>query len=73
MKRSAKILVLLAVFALIVAACSSDDADDTTTTAAEGGTETTEASGDGPVIGVSWNNYNEERWALWDEPRIMEP
>ncbi len=70
MKRSAKILVLLAVFALIVAACSSDDADDTTTTAAEGGTETTEASGDGPVIGVSWNNYNEERWALWDEPAI---
>jgi len=70
MKRSAKILVLLAVFALIVAACSSDDSSDTTTTAAEGGTETTEASGDGPIIGVSWNNYNEERWALWDEPAI---
>jgi len=71
MKRSAKILVLLAVFALIVAACSSDDSSDTTTTAAEGGsTETTVASGDGPIIGVSWNNYNEERWALWDEPAI---
>ena len=72
MKRSAKLLVLLAVFALIVAACSSDDSDDTTTTAAEGGTETetTEASGDGAIIGVSWNNYNEERWALWDEPAI---
>ncbi|MFO7294163.1 MAG: substrate-binding domain-containing protein [Actinomycetes bacterium] len=22
------------------------------------------------VIGVSWNNYNEERWARWDEPAI---
>ena len=68
MKRSTKLLVLLAVFALIVAACSSRD--DTTTTAG-GGTETTttEAS-DGPVVGVSWNNYNEERWARWDEPAI---
>jgi len=68
MKRSTKLLVLLAVFALIVAACSSSD--DTTTTAG-GGTETTttEAS-DGPVVGVSWNNYNEERWARWDEPAI---
>lgn len=22
------------------------------------------------VVGVSWNNYNEERWAKWDEPAI---
>ena len=70
MKRSTKLLVLFAVFALIIAACSSDDSSDsgdsgeTTTTAAESG------GGDGPIIGVSWNNYNEERWALWDEPAI---
>ena len=64
MKRSTKLLVLFAVFAMIVAACSSSDSGDTTTTA--GG----DAGGDGPVIGVSWNNYNEERWALWDEPAI---
>ncbi|HEY7755651.1 MAG TPA: D-xylose ABC transporter substrate-binding protein [Actinomycetota bacterium] len=23
------------------------------------------------TVGVSWNNYNEERWALWDEPAIQ--
>lgn len=22
------------------------------------------------IVGVSWNNYNEERWARWDEPAI---
>jgi D-xylose transport system substrate-binding protein len=64
MKRSMKLLVLFAVFAMIVAACSSSDSSDTTTTS--GG----DTGGDGPVIGVSWNNYNEERWALWDEPAI---
>jgi D-xylose transport system substrate-binding protein len=25
---------------------------------------------DQPIIGVSWNNYNEERWLNWDEPAI---
>ena len=24
----------------------------------------------GCVVGVSWNNYQEERWAKWDEPAI---
>jgi D-xylose transport system substrate-binding protein len=24
------------------------------------------------VVGVSWNNYQEERWAKWDEPAIKE-
>jgi D-xylose transport system substrate-binding protein len=42
-----------------------------TTTAAEGGATTT-ASADGDcVVGMSWNNYNEERWAKHDEPAIM--
>jgi D-xylose transport system substrate-binding protein len=71
----AKLVVLFAVFALIVAACGDDDSDDTTTTAAAGGeTTTTAASGgddDGLIVGVSWNNYNEERWAKWDEPAII--
>ena len=92
MKRSIRLLVLLAVFALIVAACSSDDSGDTTTTAAGGtdttaaastettatatettaaATETTAAAADDElIVGVSWNNYNEERWAKWDEPDI---
>jgi D-xylose transport system substrate-binding protein len=65
MKRSTKLFVLLAAFAMIVAACSSDDSGDTTTTDGDGGNGDDEL-----IIGVSWNNYNEERWALWDEPAI---
>src|SRR5467141_527 len=48
----------LAVFAaacmVIVAACGGG-----------GGT-----SASGCTIGVSWNNYQEERWAKWDEPAV---
>ena len=65
MKRSTKLFVLLAAFAMIVAACSDDSGDTTTTTAGNGGGGDEEL-----IIGVSWNNYNEERWALWDEPAI---
>jgi len=68
MKRSMKLLVLLAVFAMIVAACSSDSEDTTTTAAGGDATTTTAAMADEVVVGVSWNNYNEERWAKWDEP-----
>jgi D-xylose transport system substrate-binding protein len=44
------------------------------TTAAAGG-DTTAAAGGGAasgdcVVGVSWNNYQEERWAKWDEPAM---
>ena len=72
--------------ALVMAACGSDDdggSADTTaaggaettaaaggeTTAAAGG-ETTAAAGGDCVVGVSWNNYQEERWAKFDEPAI---
>jgi len=47
--------VLAAGFTLIVAACGGTG----------GGTSAT-----GCTIGVSWNNYQEERWAKWDEPAI---
>jgi D-xylose transport system substrate-binding protein len=65
---------------LVLAACGSDDdssSEGTTaseeTTASEGTTATegttAEAGGD-CVVGVSWNNYQEERWAKWDEPAL---
>jgi D-xylose transport system substrate-binding protein len=41
--------------------------DDT----AETTEETEAASGEGVTVGVSWNNYNEERWAKSDEPAIQ--
>ena len=28
------------------------------------------AQDEAPVVGVSWNNFQEERWGLWDEPAI---
>ena len=69
-------------FAMVAAACGGDDTSDTTagggsdatTTTAGGGdaTTTTEAMTDDElIVGVSWNNYNEERWAKSDEPAIQ--
>jgi D-xylose transport system substrate-binding protein len=74
-------LALLAVIAMMIAACGGDGADTTTattgatettaaTTTTEGTTDTTEATDDEIIVGVSWNNYNEERWAKWDEPAM---
>ena len=50
-----KLFALAAVAALVISACSSS----------------TSSSGSGScTVGVSWNNYQEERWAKWDEPAI---
>jgi hypothetical protein len=56
--------------ALVLAACG-DDSDD------EGAADTGAAASGGAaegdcVVGVSWNNYQEERWAKWDEPALKE-
>jgi D-xylose transport system substrate-binding protein len=74
----------MAVLAIIVAACSPSGGGETTTTESGGATtteamtstteammtSTTEAMAEPVTIGVSWNNYNEERWAKADEPAI---
>lgn len=65
-----RLWAILALSALILAACGKDDGGGGTT---GGGGETTGGGGGGDiVVGVSWNNYNEERWAKWDEPAIKE-
>ena len=66
---------------LILAACGSDSNSSSDTTAG-GGAATTAAGGSaapggsaaagGCTVGVSWNNYQEERWAKFDEPAIKE-
>jgi D-xylose transport system substrate-binding protein len=59
---------LLALSVILLAACSNDDDGGGGSTGATGG-----ATGGGNVtVGVSWNNYNEERWALHDEPAIQQ-
>jgi D-xylose transport system substrate-binding protein len=63
--------------ALALAACGDDSGSASATTAgggaatsAAGGAGTTAAGGGKCVVGVSWNNYQEERWAKFDEPAI---
>ena len=65
MKR--RLLAVLALSVLLLAACSNDDDGGGGTTGASGAT-----GGGNVTVGVSWNNYNEERWAKWDEPAIQE-
>ncbi len=64
MKKYRLLIAVFAILAMLVAACGGDDE----------GSEGTSDGGDGEgiTIGVSWNNYNEERWAKWDEPAIQE-
>jgi D-xylose transport system substrate-binding protein len=73
--------VAAAALGLILAACGSDSNSSSDTTAgggaattAGGGAATTAAGGSaaagGCTVGVSWNNYQEERWAKFDEPAI---
>src|SRR5262245_5971448 len=62
-------LALLALSVLLLAACSSDDNGGGGATGETGGGG---ATGEKLVVGVSWNNYQEERWAKWDEPAIQD-
>ncbi len=70
-----------AVAGLVLAACGSDDdsssSDTTAGSAAPAGSEApagTAAAGGGAggdcVVGVSWNNFQEERWGKFDEPAM---
>jgi D-xylose transport system substrate-binding protein len=56
-----KVAALIGAAAVVFAACGG------------GATASPAASAGGAAgctIGVSWNNYQEERWAKWDEPAI---
>jgi D-xylose transport system substrate-binding protein len=62
-----RLLAVLALSVLLLAACSNDD------DGGGGSTGATGATGGGNVtVGVSWNNFNEERWSKFDEPAIQE-
>ena len=62
-RRLLAMIALVAVLAMVGAACSNDDDGGGDTTGTTGTT-----GGEAITVGVSWNNYNEERWAKWDEP-----
>ncbi len=59
----------LSVIAIIVGACSSAATPSPAATAAAP-TAAAPTAAAGCTVGVSWNNYQEERWAKWDEPAI---
>ena len=80
--RVRRIASVAIVAGLVLAACGSDDDSSSSGTEASSSSEApagteapsgTEAGGGGGgdcVVGVSWNNYQEERWAKWDEPAL---
>jgi D-xylose transport system substrate-binding protein len=55
---------------LIAAACGSSKKSTASSTGTTASAGTTAAAGTGCKVGVSWNNYQEERWAKWDEPAL---
>jgi D-xylose transport system substrate-binding protein len=82
--RVRRIASVAIVAGLVLAACGSDDDSSSSGTEASSSSEApagteapsgTEAGGGGGgdcVVGVSWNNYQEERWAKWDEPALKD-
>jgi ABC-type xylose transport system, periplasmic component len=61
---------LVGVAAIVLTACSSSPASTKPSTAAGASAGASGATAAGCKVGVSWNNYTEERWAKWDEPAI---
>jgi D-xylose transport system substrate-binding protein len=72
LKTKKHIWALIAVLALLAAACGNGDTTETTGGSGDGTTTTAGGGGDDEIIvGVSWNNFNEPRWANADEPAII--
>jgi D-xylose transport system substrate-binding protein len=78
-----KVAVTAGILSILLAACSSGTATPAPATAAPAtaapatAAPATEAPSveapsaeAGCTVGVSWNNYQEERWAKWDEPAL---
>jgi D-xylose transport system substrate-binding protein len=63
-----KVAALVGAAAVVFAACGGGA---TASPAASGG-GSPGVSAAGCTVGVSWNNYQEERWAKWDEPAIKD-
>jgi D-xylose transport system substrate-binding protein len=69
-----RMAAFVSVAALVAGACSSS-ATEAPTAAPTAAPTTAPTATPAPtaapcVVGVSWNNYQEERWAKWDEPAI---
>ncbi len=58
----------LVVLSMLLAACQSSASSSPSGSAVESTAGSPAAACN---VGVSWNNYQEERWAKWDEPAIV--
>jgi D-xylose transport system substrate-binding protein len=77
---SRKVATFIASAAIVIGACSSTPGGSAAAGSAAAGSAAPPASAGsgggasaaatGCKVGVSWNNYQEERWAKWDEPAI---
>ena len=70
-----RIAALFGAVAVVVAACGGAATEAPATAAPATAAPATEAPATTApsadcVVGVSWNNYQEERWAKWDEPAL---
>src|SRR5438132_2200394 len=66
MRRS--LAVLGAAISVVIAACGGTASPSTAPTSSSAATASAAAAA--CTVGVAWNNYQEERWAKWDEPAI---
>ncbi len=59
-----RLAALAGATAIFVGACSSNSGGSSAAPASGG------AAAGNCTVGMSWNNYQEERWAKWDEPAL---
>jgi D-xylose transport system substrate-binding protein len=74
MSLTRKVAAVAAAAGIFVSACSSSATPTPAASsgggAAGGSPAPSVVAASGCKVGVSWNNYQEERWAKWDEPAI---
>jgi D-xylose transport system substrate-binding protein len=70
MKFSRKLAAVTASAAMLLSACSGSATPAPAASGGGGGAGASGVTAAGCTVGVSWNNYQEERWAKWDEPAI---
>jgi D-xylose transport system substrate-binding protein len=61
-----RLAAIAAVGAVVLGACTSNPSPSASGSGGGGGG----GSAAGCTVGFSWNNYQEERWAKWDEPAV---
>ncbi len=72
-----RLTALLAIFAIVLAACSGTTASSAPASAAAPSGAASESPASSPaddefIVGVSWNNYDQPRWACCDAPGIRD-